>query len=116
MDLCKCAFFIFHKQYVDADEGGAAAEIWDSLIREGYLPDPRQLEEEGEDGLLEALGDLEEVEDEEEDSGPLLPGFPELTGNQKNFAVNPSFRSYYDPSYKQLEGIGDVDLGEEDIY
>jgi hypothetical protein len=34
-----------------------------------------------------------------------MPGFPELSPEQRKFAVHPGFKSYYDSSFRSEEGI-----------
>ena len=38
--------------------------------------------------------------------------FPKLDAKQRKFAVNPAFKSFYDPSYRQVEGVSEDKLGE----
>jgi hypothetical protein len=34
--------------------------------------------------------------------------FPELSGEQRKFGVNPAFKTYYDSTFKREEGIGEI--------
>ena len=43
----------------------------------------------------------------EEESTTIADIFPELTVAQRKFGVNPAFKSYFDPSFKREEGIGE---------
>ena len=43
----------------------------------------------------------------EEESTTIADMFPELTVAQRKFGVNPAFKSYFDPSFKREDGIGE---------
>ena len=44
---------------------------------------------------------------EEEEATTIADMFPKLTVAQRKFGVNPAFRSYFDPSFKREDGIGE---------
>ena len=43
----------------------------------------------------------------EQESTTIADMFPKLTVAQRKFGVNPAFKSYFDPSFKREEGIGE---------
>ena len=45
----------------------------------------------------------------EEEESTTIASFPELTVAQRKFGVNPAFKSYFDPSFKREEGIGELE-------
>lgn len=49
----------------------------------------------------------------EEESTTIADMFPKLTVAQRKFGVNPAFKSYFDPSFKREEGIGESHAQEQ---
>lgn len=94
---------------VPESEPRLSSDFWDELIESGNLPAYVTEEE------LQALqvaaslrdGYQQDEEEEEEDwaADADLPSFPILDQKQRRFAVNPGFKSYYDSSFKQEEGV-----------
>ena len=100
--------FIFFSLFPAEAEPRLSADFWDELIESGNLPAYVSQEE------LRALQEagLREQEDEEEEERVDLPPFPVLDQKQRRFAVNPGFKSYYDSSFKQEEGVLPDETGE----
>ena len=49
----------------------------------------------------------QQAQAEEEEATTIADMFPKLTVAQRKFGVNPAFRSYFDPSFKREDGIGE---------
>ena len=80
-----------------------SSDFWDELIQSGNLPAYVTREELA--ALQVAAGLQGDGEDREIDPRPDLQTFPFLDTKQRRFAVNPGFKSYYDSSFKEEEGV-----------
>lgn len=92
---------VFVAFFFRESEPRLSPEFWDELIESGNLP--AYVTEEELQALQEAS--LQELRREQEDDRVDLPRFPVLDQKQRRFAVNPGFKSYYDSSFKEEEGV-----------
>ena len=108
-----CVLFV---SFFRGSEPRLSSEFWDELIESGNLP--AYVTEEELQALQEAgLRDLErEQREQEEEDRASLPGFPILDQKQRRFAVNPGFKSYYDSSFKQEEGVLPDETGKTKLF
>ena len=58
--------------------------------------------------LLPSEDDMQNILRAGNQPGPAEPEFPELSAEQRKFAVHPGMKSFYNPEFRNLEGISET--------